>query len=290
MTRAMTIMLLAASACSPPTPPPTPPILASGFEEGVSLSSPERASGDWVQYLSGSDREGSWDSLPRRAAPRNRINYLVNAPELAPYAVSRIEPGTHFGRSLYMELRKQDPTTSTGTRVQFGIYPPDDFRQCYVRYWLYLQPNLASEILPPGTKRSRQVMEAKETGQPRADFRWSIYIMRDRNIEHLFWTTRAQFGDLSGSPVAWEETSFARVPTGDWILFEAFWKSGVEDGRVWAAVDGQTIVDFTGQTMVDSGLYVWWPFKLYTGSNLEAFGEHPLYQWIDDVEFRQERP
>ena len=68
-----------------------------------------------------------------------------------------------------MELKKEDPSTKPGTRVQYGIYPDEGLKQGYVRYWVKLQPDLASAVLPPGTKKSRQIMEVKETGAPRAD-------------------------------------------------------------------------------------------------------------------------
>ena len=62
------------------------------------------------------------------------------------------------------------------------------------------------------------------------------------------------------------------------------------DGRVWAAANGKTVVDYQGQTQKDSGLYVWWPFKVYVGTALEQFGGRPIYQWMDDVEFASEPP
>ena len=33
-----------------------------------------------------------------------------------------------------------------------------------------------------------------------------------------------------------------------------------------------------------------WPFKVYTGGDLESFGGKPIYQWVDDVTFDDEPP
>jgi hypothetical protein len=84
--------------------------------------------------------------------------------------------------------------------------------------------------------------------------------------------------------------STAPVPVGKWFLFEVFWKLGVTDGVVWAAADGQTIVNYTGQTQKDSGLYGWWPFKVYAGDALDEFGGLPIYRWVDDFELYDKPP
>jgi hypothetical protein len=92
------------------------------------------------------------------------------------------------------------------------------------------------------------------------------------------------------SPPAWECVSYVPVPVGEWFLLEVFWKLGVTDGRLWGAANGKTFVDYRGRTQKDSSLYVWWPFKIYVGTDLESFGGKPLYQWVDDVEFANEPP
>ena len=291
----------APAASAPPASRPNGPgggdvFFRSGFEEGVTLKSPERGEGGWVQYLTGADQGFDWSrALPQRPGSPDRISYLVSARDPLPqFAGARIETVTGRDgkptRALYMELKKQDPSTKQGTRVQYGIYPGEDLKQAYVRYWVKLQPDLASTVLPPGTKKSRQFMEAKETGRPRADFRWEIFIKRDRGIDKLFWATRAQFGDVQKSPVAWECTSNVPVPLGEWFELEVFWKLGVSDGRVWGAANGRVFVDYKGRTQKDSALFVWWPFKLYVGTALEKFEGRALYQWVDDVEFANNPP
>ena len=45
-----------------------------------------------------------------------------------------------------------------------------------------------------------------------------------------------------------------------------YWKHGAgSDGRVWVAVNGQVIADHHGRNMINSPLYTWSLFKVYTG-------------------------
>jgi hypothetical protein len=299
--------LLACGSSEPPPPStggggPGPPggvawEFRSGFEAGVTLRPPEVAEGEWEQYITGADEGYDWSSsLPQRPTFRenNRFTYLVSADkDLAQYAETRIETVTgHDGRptrALYMELKKQDPSTQTGTRVEFGIYPPTEATQAYAKMRLKFQPNLATDILPVGLGRSLQIMEWREQGN---DFRFALLVRRSTFVqpEKLFWYIKAQFGAHQNDPVAWDVISEVPVPVGEWFLFEVFWKLDRTDGRFWAAANGETIADYQGQTKMDSYLYVWWPFKVYVGTVLEEFGGKPIYEWVDDVEFASEPP
>ncbi|MBI5150405.1 MAG: hypothetical protein HZA28_06510 [Candidatus Omnitrophica bacterium] len=266
-------------------------VFISGFENGVSLDPPRKAKGGWEQFIAGSDEGYDWGTdLPGRGSPKNRFTYLVAAPRdaaaLAGYVTTRIETVTgHDGnatRALYMEITKEDPRTPPGTRDQFGIYPPRGMDEAYASMWVKLQPNL---------DRYRMLMEWKETAAKgeRADFRWNINIRK--NVDGgLAWGTLAQFGDLRNSPDAWQCISRdVPVPLGRWFFLEVYWKLDRTNGRVWAAVDGKTIADYRGRTQKDSGLYVWWPLKVYAGTALKSY-PYALYQWVDDVKFYNRIP
>ena len=280
-----------------PSPPGSPAfeLFRSGFEAGVTVRPPEAAQGEWEQYITGADQGYNWSSsLPQRPSfnENNRFTYLVSANrDIQQYAETRIETVTgHDGRptrALYMALKKEDPSTQAGTRVQFGIYPPTDVTQAYAKMRVKFQPNLATDILPVGLGRSLQVMEWREQGD---DFRIEMFVRRSTFIQTntLFWWIRAQLGAHQNDPVAWEVISEVPVPVGEWFNFEVFWKLDRSNGRIWAAVNGETIGDYQGQTRRDNALFVWWPFKLYVGSVLEEFGGTPIYEWVDDVEFANE--
>src|SRR6185436_11699849 len=146
-------------------------IFRSGFEDGVTLEAPMVGDhGDWEQ------------DLPQRPyAPKDGITYLVSGSQSLPdYAATRIDRVIgHDGqptRALYMELRNEDPLWPQSTRVQFGIQPPTDFTQAYARFWMKFQPNLDTEIMPPGEARDLMVMEWKESGPDwDPDFRFNIH-------------------------------------------------------------------------------------------------------------------
>jgi hypothetical protein len=267
----------------------------SGFESGVSLDAPQVLGNEWSQFLRGADQGYAWDTdLPQRPSPQNRFTYLVSSQQpLGDYVSTRIEQTTGWNgaptRALFMELKQEDYVAFESTRNEFGIYPDASLTQAYMAHRLRFQPDL-DLVLVPGQRRSRMVMEWKETGTPRADFRWNIFVQRDPGVASLFWRTQAQFGDLQASPVVWECISYVRAPVGEWMLFETFWKLDPANGRVWAAVNGQTIVDYRGRTQRDSELYVWWPFKVYVGSGLRDYPNDTFYQWVDDVEIGQVIP
>lgn len=275
----------------------------SGFESGVVLDPPKNEGGEWSQLLHGDDMGYLWENVLSRGAPKNRFTYLVSSKQdLGQFANTRIETVT--GRdgkptlALMSELIRQDPTLfAKNTRNQYGFYPKEIDTQAYMRYWIKLQPDLGTTVLPPGKLGSRQIMEWKETGPEgeRADFRWNINIRRRPETDDLFWWTQAQFGDLSDSPPAWScQSNDVSVPIGEWFLFEVFWKLDQVNGRVWAAVNGKTIVDFRGRTQNNSGIWVWWPFKVYTGGQIERIPDNPdyrsIYQWVDDVEIWSDIP
>ncbi len=302
-----------------PTPPPvsvststpgsTSPtnaklLFRSGFEDGVVLDSPKIDGDGWSQFLHGGDAGYAWEEVLSRGIPKNRFTYLVSSRQnnLSTFVNTRIETVTGRDgkptRALMSELVRQDPTPFIeNTRNQYGFYPEPTDKQAYIRHWIKLQPDLGTVILPLGETHSRQLMEWKETGPPgaRADFRWNINVRRSKGVDDLYWWTNAQFGDLANSPKAWDcRSTGVPVPVDEWFLFEVFWKLDTTDGRVWAAVNGKTIVDYHGQTQKDSGLFVWWPFKVYTGGQIDTMPDAPgyrsIYQWVDDVEIWSDFP
>jgi hypothetical protein len=251
--------------------------------------------------MRGADAGYAWADILSRGTPRNRFTYLVSSGRnLGDFVNTRIEtvPGRDGQptRALMGELIKQDPTLfADNTRNQFGLYPKATDTQAYMRYWIRLQPDLGTVVLPAGQTRSRQLMEWKEQGPPgqRSDFRWNINVKRSPGTQ-LFWWVKAQFGDLQDSPPAWECVSTVPVPVDQWFLLEVFWKLDTVNGRVWGAADGQTFVDYHGRTQNDDGLFVWWPFKVYVGGQLHEISGTPgytsIHQWVDDVEVFDDIP
>jgi hypothetical protein len=167
----------------------------------------------------------------------------------------------------------------------------------YVSYWMKLQPDLVEKMnnLPAGPGISgggtwRAVFALKTGGQTswggpadNGDYRIEAYVMTYGGGQP-YWVVLGDNAAGGGAPAAnqwWVENRNVRVPVGEWFKFEIFWhRSGGTDGRVWMAIDGQTVVDRRGANMGAWNMpinRIMAPL-LYTGSAM------PVYQWIDDVQ------
>ena len=287
---------------SPPQPdsPPDGPSeeFRSGFEEGVTLTTPQLLGDDWWQFLQGADQGNSWETgLPRRFSPTNGFSYVISTRQrVEDFVQTRIETVVGYNgaltRALYQAVKGDDPLKSGATRNQFGIYPGENLDHGYLAMRVQFQPDLAAAIaLSP--QKFRMVMEWWESGPVvdyMYDFRWNINVYRDHNGV-LYWKTYGQLGGEGNHEErkVWECNSYVPVPVGQWFLFETSWRNHPTDGFVWAAVDGKLVADYRGFTQVDSGLYVWWPFKVYSG-DISGYVGPPFYQWVDDVVILREPP
>jgi hypothetical protein len=268
-------------------------LFKSGFESGVTVEPPERRPREWIQSLRGTDAGGhAWPD-----GPQGHFWYLVGTnKELAPYVVTRIDsvvgPRGTQTKALYQEVKQDDAGVDGTTRNQYQLLPRDGAsEQSYIRYWIKLQPDLAT-LMPPTDGSWRMLMEWKEAEEKRArkghQYRFSFYIIRNRQSPFV-WKLEAQ-ELLPRRKVAWQLfNKDVPVPIGEWFLLEAFWKrSAGNDGRVWFAVNGQPLFDHKGSNSKGGPLHQWHIFKVYTGLNSLARG--PAYQWIDDVEIHSDVP
>jgi hypothetical protein len=282
------VVVVAQAACPPPEPAPPPEqglIFRSSFGPGVELGEPVAVGGgaadQWGQYISGADAGYEWTSLPSRPGLQPAFAYLF--PPSAPfpgYVSTRLVDG-----HLRMELIRQHAGTREGTRNEFGIHPPDSFTQARVKLRLFLQPDL-NDVLSQTENRFRQLAEWRESGN---DFRF-VFNVRRAPTGELFWWSWSQFGGGGNAPWGWECKYRARVPLGEWFDLEMFWRTDPVAGRFWAAANGVTVADVTGRTKLNSGLYVWWPFKVYLGEDLKTYTGPPIWQLVDDVEIWTDPP
>jgi len=170
----------------------------------------------------------------------------------------------------------QDPyliqnMTSTGARDNL-----------YIRFWMKLQPN------PGGTWR---ILSQWKTG---GDYRVSLYLVRDfwctTSTPQYHWAVSADDDANAGLPTIdrkWEVRNMtAAVPlSGQWFKVEFFThRSTGSDGRVWVAINGETIADYQGSTKVSGEITRVMAHQLYTN------GGAPNEQWIDDLEIWDDAP
>ncbi len=265
-------------------------LFKSGFESGVYLDNPTTEGGNqWWQWLRGEDEGYTWTTdLPSQYDYGSRFQYLVSSShtqdELNDYVETRIDDVTGpYGtptKALYMDVKNDDPINPGLTRNQYNVYLGNSLSEAYVRYWIKIQPNLKDVM--PESSGWRMIMEWKETDN---DYRWNIHIQKDSS-GNLYWYTQAQWGTLGDSPQHWKIISYDPPPEsvlGEWALLEVYWKHSTgSDGRVWVAVNGQTVADYYGQNKKNNDVFGWNLFKVYTGPSHLALGKH--YQWIDDFE------
>ncbi len=273
-------------------------LFKSGFE-GSSQVVPFQGS---LHTLVGQDGDFSWETdLPEvkkenayNSASRSPRFFYIAGDDPDPFVETRIENVLgHTGKptnALYMAVKDDYLDYETRTRNEFSIYPPLDFHQAYISYWVKFQENY-KEVWPEGYGQ-RMLMELKERSNiGHQQYRWNINVRRIG--EELYWHLSG-IQVLPEVKVEWGVTNTdIPVPVGEWIRIEAFWRQGDEnEGRLWLAMNGQEIADFRGRTQHSSDpqdLHFWSIFKLYT--NIPWFETGALqYQLIDDVEIWSDFP
>jgi hypothetical protein len=221
------------------------------------------------------------------------------------YLFNRLDSVTgHTGassRTLYQEItRGQNGTESMGasvTQTQFQFLPGAEVPDMYISYWIKLQPDLVEKMtnLPAGPGISeggtwRSVFGAKTGTQntwggpaDNGDYRIAAYIVTYGNTRP-YWRVSGDNVAGGNAPLVnnWDVyNKDVPVPVGQWFKFELYWhRSAGSDGRVWAAVNGQTIADHRGPNMGAQNL----PINRIMAPILYSHMRMPMYQWVDDIE------
>jgi hypothetical protein len=167
----------------------------------------------------------------------------------------------------------------------------------YISYWIKLQPDLVEKMtnLPagPGVAEGgtwRSVFGAKTGTQTtwggpadNGDYRIAAYIVTYGNTRP-YWRVSGDNVAGGNAPLVnnWDVyNKDIPVPVGQWFKFELYWhRSAGSDGRVWAAVNGQTIADHRGPNMGAQNL----PINRIMAPILYSSMRMPMYQWVDDIE------
>jgi len=275
-------------------------LFSSGFEGSVALGALNNCfgTGCW-QDLIGIDSITGFAWPPNIWGGGGSFQLLVDAPVTAltvgNYMVNQIQTVTgHDGnptQALYSAITQSGccRTNSQGggaTQDPFQLHPASETSDLYISYWLKYQPDMGQLMgvgpLGTGPWNWRLVFEWKTSG----DYRVSAQIKRDPWINggNLFWKVQGDNVANGGLPYQefWEVINTAvPVPVGQWFKYEVFWhRSSGSDGRVWMAVNGQTIADRLGPNI---GIYNA-PINRIMMPNLYSSTSYPIYQWVDDVQ------
>ena len=248
-------------------------IFRSNFSSGVTLSAPYSfyPRGAWQQFT-GIDKDTGY-SWPIRALGANFSGLqLITANPIEPSTIGsyisnsiRTVAGP-FGtiNELYQIVKMNGEIGEGGSQSPFVIIRPStvgDVKNLYISYWFKYPTDLASKLdssVSSGNWRTQ--FEFKTGGYDGSngsgDYRIITNIFKDTD-GGLYWLTKGDTvanGPLPRITYWYEENRVVPVPLGTWFKFEVYWnRSSGSDGRFWAAVNGQEIVDYRGPTMgIDS--------------------------------------
>ncbi|NJM55311.1 MAG: hypothetical protein HC841_04815, partial [Verrucomicrobiae bacterium] len=259
-----------------------------------------------VEHLAGIDQTTGYDwrwSLARLGLIDDAFfEYVISSPNDPRTFVStelRTLPGPRGTPTtvLYLGMKGDDPDHSATTRNEYDLHPTAAWRQGYGRYWMMMQPDLL-DIMPP--TNWLMLMEWKEERNPRFttggtnNWRTNVTIRRENGGPPAWYFERQQV-----QPERITEQRIVQVgapiPLGRWFEVEAFWRWGSE-GRIWFAVDGETIFDQYGRfehAYDVCPLTFWAIFKNYRGPEwFDADLSNGDESWFvyDDVEIWSDFP
>ena len=257
-------------------------LFKSNFGPGVSLSAPRNLSpslnggGQAWQDLTGTDRETGFTwPVAALGAKFSGIQLITVDPvtpgTLGEHITAEITqvPGPHGTPvfALFQRVKKKSPAGMVPAGKGHAQAPMvitrsaahGDVRDLYVSYWFKHQADLATHLdttVPAGNWRAQ--FEFKTGGYQgvdwQGDYRIITHVMKGAD-GRLFWRAKGD-NDANGPRIGartdyWIEDNLkVPVPVDTWFKYEVFWhRSSGTDGRFWAAVNGQVIVDHHGPTM-----------------------------------------
>lgn len=245
-------------------------IFKSNFASGVNLTAPYGFStiGAWQDFV-GTDSETGY-SWPIKALDANfsglqSISYdPINPDNFDKYIYNTIQTVTGPKGTPVRELFQTIKIKPVGIGNAQDLlllrrsHTAGDVTDLYISYWFKLQANLFDQLddtVSSGNWRS--LFEFKTggyKGTPYGDYRIQTTIMK--NGGKLYWLNkgdnRANAPESEIPPADdWVSHNYTvPVPIDTWFKFEVFWhRSTGADGRYWAAVNGQVIVDRFGKNM-----------------------------------------
>jgi hypothetical protein len=287
-------------------------LFKSGFEGGAMAIQPAVdcwGTGCW-QDLVGLDSMTSYTWPAEISGGGGKFLLLTDPVNITPATVSdylfnRFEHVTARDGAQSTVLRQQISRNANGTapmgtspmQNEFQFLPKRETTDLYVSYWLKLQPDLVEKMtnLPAGPGISgggtwRALFAFKTGGQTswggpadNGDYRVEAYVMTYGNSQP-YWVVLGDNNAGGGAPAVanWRQENRAiPVPVDKWFKLEVYWhRSGGNDGRIWVAVDGNTIADHRGPNMGAWNL----PINRIMAPMLYAGSAMPVYQWVDDLE------
>jgi hypothetical protein len=269
-------------------------LFKSGFESNVVMEGPTTGTSYSEKALTGIDAVTGFSWPITAWGGRSYLQTLAYKGYKTYLDPSNPRTG---GKSLFQEVTTGN-VADGGTYNQLPlIWSPSNTlaqqKDIYTSMWVFLQPDLGSklvnETMPNGLWGNwRCLFEWKTGGQGDAhggDLRTKVMIVKGSNGV-LHWESgvdnNANGGySCNGSCYAPVVNTSVPVPLGRWFRFETFThRSKSSDGRFWAKVDGQYIIN---RYQMNIGVHDD-PINRVFLSTVYSNGHAPQYQWIDDIE------
>jgi hypothetical protein len=283
-------------------------LFQSGFEEGVYIKPiPERAHYFWD--IRGKDIMDWEKDLEEGISFIDNffLNFVHARVGKDALAVLCPDPEDSTNQVLYFENRRnggKGVTSRTQNEIIFHN-EGDTFKQGFISYRFRLHENLDYLKQFPGKIDWFVITEWWEhrddslPGNTAGKSRVKLSIYKDVGIgKELYWHIEAQETQPVHSKTLWEYSNReVEVRTGEWFMFETFFKSGnMNEGRVWASVSYENspkkvlfdVRDYTQHPDNPLPLRSWQCFKLYASETLLNFmsdANKPLASYYDDFEF-----
>jgi hypothetical protein len=204
---------------------------------------------------------------------------------------------TALHQRISQNVNGTGPMGTSPSQNEFQFLPKQDVRDLYVSYWMKLQPDLVEKMnnLPDGPGINgggtwRAIFALKTGGQTswggpadNGDYRIEAYVMTSGGGQP-YWVLLGDSNAGGGAPNTngwYVENRSVPVPAGEWFKLEIFWhRSAGEDGRVWMAINGQSIADRRGANVGAWNM----PINRIMAPILYSGSAMPIYQWVDDLE------
>lgn len=277
-------------------------LFSTTFGPDITLSAPqgfESGSTNGWQYFSrpnfgvpGPALQTAWPNLrgnsialqvlvDATATPSTVGNYIRNQIQTV------VGPTGSQAQALYQEVVRQVGRSTQDPLLLRTRTEPGDV---YISEWIKFQPDLVQKM---GPNAWRVFFEFKTAG----DFRVASYIYTDSR-GRPYWFTHGDNvanGGLSYQEFWAQRNESVPVPQGQWFHLELFWhrsgKLGVNGGRFWEAVNGQTLVDESDATDPAHNTSMMGVnhapvnrimiAQVYSGGR---FDQKPAYQWVTDLQ------
>jgi hypothetical protein len=253
-------------------------LFKSNFGSGVSLGMPTKfysngsGTGAW-QSITGTDKETGYTwPITALGATFSGVQLIVIDPvtssTIGNYISNEIRsvtgPNGKPINGLYQNVKIKGPVGQAGSQDSLLIQRPwtiGDVNDLYITYWFKYPADLASKLDSTVSSGNWRMQSGFKTGgynnTHAGDYRIETHVMKGVDGV-LYWMTKAD--NVANGPWPrvdyWRENNYAvPVPLDTWFKYEVYWhRSSGSDGRYWAAVNGEVIVDHYGPNMGDYNL------------------------------------